>query len=196
MDESKVAEFCAFSGSTPEIARHFLQITDGDAQQAIQLFFDSPELANTAATSPAPPPVPTSSRPRQPVGREDSQGVVHIDSDDDAMDIENDDEVVSNPGSDAPAGTTGGQLSTVEDDEAMARRLQEEMYAGGDMGGDAGRDYDADGVRAPIARTTETLLGPGSMYHDDPQQSALDLLRRRGYRSSKFPYLVSPMYRI
>jgi hypothetical protein len=64
--------------------------------------------------------------------------VIHIDSDDEAMDYEE-----SQP-----------QPNT-EDDEAMARRLQEEMY------GTAGRD--SEDVRAPISRTTETLVGPGSM---------------------------------
>lgn len=107
-----------------------------------------------------------------------------MDSDDDAMDVEEDGNASKSASAAPPAGG-GGQNGTYEDDEAMARRLQEEMYAGGDMGGDAGRDYDADGVRAPIARTTETLLGPGSMYNDpDPHQAALDMLRRRGHRSS------------
>ncbi|KAL1994606.1 hypothetical protein VTN49DRAFT_2076 [Thermomyces lanuginosus] len=41
--------------------------------------------------------------------------------------------------------------STVEDDAALARRLQEEFYNGGDT---------SDGIRAPLARTTETLVEP------------------------------------
>lgn len=56
----------------------------------------------------------------------------------------------------------------IEDDEAMARRLQQEMYGGGAGGGNPGGE-DEDGVRAPIARTTETLVGPGSGdWRDDP----------------------------
>ncbi|KAF2725427.1 hypothetical protein K431DRAFT_280786 [Polychaeton citri CBS 116435] len=55
----------------------------------------------------------------------------------------------------------------IEDDEAMARRLQQEMYGGG--GGGAQSNLDQDGVRAPIARTAETLVGPGSGdWRDDP----------------------------
>lgn len=188
--DGAVADFCAITGSTPEVGRHFLQLTDGDVGQAVQLFFDSPELANTASSSAiAPPTVPASTRPRQPVGREDSRGVVHLDSDDDEMDVDDDDDESNSASATAPAGSSG-QQGTYEDDEAMARRLQEEMYAGGDMGGVRGGDLGADGVRAPIARTTETLLGPGSMYHDpDPQQAALDMLRRRGHgaRSRKRP---------
>lgn len=185
MDDEDVSGFCAFTSSTPEVARHFLQITDGDVQQAIQLFFDSPELANAASTSSAPAPVPASSRPRQPVGREDSKGVVHLDSDDDddAMEMDDDAPVTSSA---APPAASNDNQGTYEDDEAMARRLQEEMYTGGADMGPKGGDYDADGVRAPIARTTETLLGPGSMYADaDPHQEALEMLRRRGHRSSK-----------
>lgn len=45
-----------------------------------------------------------------------------------------------------------------EDDEAMARRLQQEAY------GTAGGEED---VRAPMARTTETLVGPGSTWVGD-----------------------------
>ena len=161
--------------------------------QAVQLFFDSPELANTASGSAsAPPPVPASSRPRQPAGREDSQGVVHLDSDDDQIDVDNDNDEPKSASASGQRASTG-QHGAYEDDEAMARRLQEEMYAGVDSGGNRGGAYDDDdGVRAPIARTTETLLGPGSMYHDaDPQQAALDMLRRRGHgaRSSTIPLL-------
>ena len=43
----------------------------------------------------------------------------------------------------------------------VARRLQEEMYGSGDGGSGAGfgGDVDAEGVRAPMARTTETPSG-------------------------------------
>ncbi|KAI4739193.1 hypothetical protein E4T50_10335 [Aureobasidium sp. EXF-12298] len=79
------------------------------------------------------------SMPQQPAAQpasrrynEDNNGVVTIDSDDD----------------EAP----------YEDDEAMARRLQQEAY------GTAGGEED---VRAPMARTTETLVGPGSTWVGD-----------------------------
>ncbi|KAH0345128.1 hypothetical protein KCU81_g4485, partial [Aureobasidium melanogenum] len=47
-----------------------------------------------------------------------------------------------------------------EDDEAMARRLQQEAY------GNAGGEEE---VRAPMARTTETLVGPGSRWAGDDE---------------------------
>ena len=62
----------------------------------------------------------------------------------------------------------------MEDDEAMARRMQEEMYGGGGGGGGAQSDIDPEtGVRAPMARTTETLVGPGSGggdWRNDPEE--------------------------
>ena len=60
----------------------------------------------------------------------------------------------------------------------MARRLQEELYAGGDIGGGPA----GDGVRAPIRRTTETLVGPGAygMSDDDDMRAAvLEQMRAR-----------------
>lgn len=57
----------------------------------------------------------------------------------------------------------------MEDDEAMARRLQEEMYGSGG-GRSGGGDFDEEGVRAPMARTTETLVGPGGDWNDDENE--------------------------
>jgi hypothetical protein len=66
----------------------------------------------------------------------------------------------------------------------MARRLQEEMYRDG-------RDS-SDGVRAPIARTTETLVGPEADFDDgDMHASILGQLRARQQRSSQFPHKFS-----
>lgn len=183
MDEA-VGDFCAITGATPQVARHFLSIADGDPSQAIQLFFDSPDLASAATeVSQQPPPVAVASS-RPPVksssgGREDEHGVVHLDSDSDDMTMdETDDNILETTHTPPlPTSTTGPQGSAYEDDEAMARRLQEEMYAGGDMA----RDYDLDGVRAPLARTTETLVGPGADWGpDDVQSNVLQQMRQRG----------------
>jgi hypothetical protein len=59
----------------------------------------------------------------------------------------------------------------------MARRLQEEMYGGG--AGDIGGDDEA--VRAPMARTTETLVGPDLDFGDeeDMHTNILSQLRAR-----------------
>ncbi|EWC46147.1 hypothetical protein DRE_04525 [Drechslerella stenobrocha 248] len=72
-------------------------------------------------------------------------------------------------GAGAGAAAGGASVDIYEDDEAMARRLQEEMYAetGGNSsrwGGGGADDEFGDGIRAPMARTTETLVGPDDDY--------------------------------
>lgn len=182
-----MADFCAITGATPQVARHFLSITDGDPSQAIQLFFDSPDLASAAAENIShPPTVSTSSRQSArnvTTGREDEHGVVHIDSDDDidiTMDDADEDAFETTP----PAASSANipRSSAYEDDEAMARRLQEEMYAGGDMASGFG----ADDVRAPLSRTTETLVG-GDWGPEDVEGTMLQQMRQRGQpRPSEF----------
>lgn len=180
MDDT-VATFTAFTGASPEIARRYLGMTENNPEQAIQLFFDSPDLASgmdrpselSQPSEPRAPSIPRSSHP-QPratsAGRQVSQGVVHVDSDDDAdMDIDDDDGEQS-------AARAAAAAADIEDDEAMARRMQEELYAGGD----SSAGYDADGVRAPLSRTTETLVGgPDTALPDDMQARLADHLRAR-----------------
>ncbi|OBT48712.1 hypothetical protein VE00_00795 [Pseudogymnoascus sp. WSF 3629] len=182
MDDA-VGDFCAITGATPQVARHFLNLSDSNPNQAIQLFFDSPELASAANEESQQIPAAPAASSRPPArstsgGREDEHGVVHLDSDsdDNVMDETDDDLIETSHTPPAPPSTTAPQNSAYEDDEAMARRLQEEMYAGGDVGG----DFDADGVRAPLARTTETLVGPGADWGpEDMQSNALQQLRQR-----------------
>lgn len=149
MDDA-VESFRTFTGASAEVARRYLSFTENDPEQAVQLYFDSPDLASGAdAQSPAPA-IPTSTRPpprASTIGREDESGVVHLDSEDEEMDDDSD--------TDLARAAALSRAADVEDDEAMARRIQEEFYAGGDTSG----DVDADGVRAPIARRTETLVG-------------------------------------
>lgn len=119
-------DFTSITSAEPERARQYLALTDNNLEHAIQLYFDSGGQDMGAALpqqSTQPAPQPSSRR-----YNEDEDGVVTIDSDDDAA---------------------------YEDDEAMARRLQQEAY------GAAGAE---DEVRAPMARTTETLIGPGSNW--------------------------------
>lgn len=101
---------------------------------------------------PAQPPPPRRSN------FEDESGVVHIDSDSDD----------AGPGQPPAA-------SYFEDDAAMARRLQEEMYGGG------GTQNNEDDVRAPMARTTETLVEPEVDFDGDADMHAniLSQLRAR-----------------
>jgi thioredoxin-related protein len=142
MDDEAITTFCSITGTTPQQAQQYLQFSDGNVETAIELFFNNPDLAASAA---APSAQPTSSR----------DAPINLDDDDDE-------------GMDA-SGPSGGQ--STEDDEAMARRLQQEMYGAGGGGGGAGLgDVDEEGVRAPMARTTETLVGPNSDWRDDPNE--------------------------
>ncbi|KAI0538259.1 hypothetical protein GGR58DRAFT_312267 [Xylaria digitata] len=142
---------------SPEVARGYLQISGGDASQAIQTFYDNPELQSSFDAAPS---VPTTSSHRRdspddlsglrsggiqtgfPSSR--AREVIQIDSDDDDIPMidEDDDEDVA----------AIARNAQEEEDAAMARRLQEELYGSGPGAAD-------DGVRAPIAQTTETLAG-------------------------------------
>lgn len=150
-----VAQFAEITGAAPDLATQYLQITDYNIEQAMQLFFDQ---------GGAPLAEPT--QPSRPHPREDQSGVVHIDSDSDE---------------DTPSGFRSTEpASTFDDDAALARRLQEEAYG---MGGGAGNAYGAgnneDDVRAPMARTTETLVGPDDDYEDEMPANILEHLRGR-----------------
>ncbi|KGO40940.1 Uncharacterized protein PEXP_087230 [Penicillium expansum] len=148
MDNDVVAQFTEITGSTPELAIQYLQITEFQIEQAMQLYFESGGAPLTGEPS----------RPSHRSGIPDDSEVVNIDSDTDD----------DTPRHIAPP--------TFDDDEAMARRLQEQMY-----GGPGGADNE-DEVRAPLARTTETLVGPGADYDsgEDMHANILSQLRARG----------------
>ena len=191
MDSDNVAQFAGITGSSEHIAAQYLRLAEGNTEQAIELFYanDGVDLEPTAALPQrhdVPPPVPpTSTRPNgYGQAREDENGVVHIDSDPEDPDyVEEDDEVQitgrntrqkppvagASPTAVDPGNaihSTGQAGGAVDDDEALARRLQEESYGGanwdrsnGNTNADALDEY---GYRAPLGRTTETLVGPGS----------------------------------
>ncbi|KAL8652039.1 MAG: hypothetical protein Q9226_004433 [Calogaya cf. arnoldii] len=195
MDDGALAQFTSITGTKPETAQRYLAVTDGDLPQAIELFFandgadlDIPSASNPSASSRPPPVPPPATRPSQ------EQHAVQIDSD---SDPDYDDyPSTGRPASTArqPARVDRGKSSShtpssstpptynaagvVNDDEAFARQLQQEMY------GEAGLDtaLDPEGIRAPIARTTETLVGPDSSDANDPEDmnaAVLDQLRAR-----------------
>ncbi|KAF1815564.1 hypothetical protein P152DRAFT_389788 [Eremomyces bilateralis CBS 781.70] len=183
MDDETIGSFMTITSATPQQAQSYLQIADGNLEQAIQLFFDSPGLdvagaqPTTAPTAPAPP---APSHPSAPY-TEDDDGIIHIDSDDETPEAG-----TPQPQQPAPTQQTYQPDAMFEDDEALARRLQEEMYAGGDMS--AG--VDAEGVRAPLARTRETLVGPDAEYggEDGIQASiAQQLMERERRRAAGRP---------
>lgn len=189
MDED-VAQFLSITGTDNErIAQGYLEISGNDIMQAIQLFFESPELAanftsaaNTAGPSQSEPQpsAPTASSAgagrRGYTGREDETGAIVIDSDDD--DNGDGDVEMSQPDHRGGGGDDDDIAAVVraaqeEDDAAMARRLQEEMYTQGPGG--------EDDVRAPMGRTTETLVAPDPSwgFDDDRESAMLEQFRRR-----------------
>lgn len=154
MDEDEqISTFVAFTSATPEQAHHYLQLTEFNVEQAVELFFTSPDLA-TSASLPAAQPAPASNR----------DAPITIDDDEEMFGAEDDGVEVT--GSRPSVHSASG----IESDEAMARRLQEEMYGGGGSRSTGGGVVDEDGVRAPMARTTETLVGPNSDWRDDPNE--------------------------
>lgn len=196
-----MAQFTSITGASPERALQYLRLTDGNLEQAMQLFFDSDgiDLEGSAPSATTRVPGTTPQTPQAPAqhgnrgaGYTDEGGVVHIDSDEEITD-DNDPEVTgyitrariassrSRSALDTPATVTpptGTAAGGMNDDEALARRLQEEFYAGGDMAG----VRDPDGIRAPIGRTTETLVGPGADYLSDPDEmraAVLEQMRAR-----------------
>lgn len=179
MDED-VVQFMAITGiSADHVARGYLEISGGDPMQAIQLFYENPELQASfnqpAASTSASARQPTSSsasRSQTFTGREDARGVIHIDSDDD------DDVHMANNEFDVPDDADDDVTALVrsaqeEEDAEMARRLQEEMYSE--------NHGSLDGVRAPIAQTTETLAAPDPSWglDDDREAAVMEQLRRR-----------------
>lgn len=158
MDEA-IANFIAVTDLSSAKAEQYLRIADGNLEQALQLFFDGIEI-----DAPGPPSQPSAGARAQPIAIDDDEEAdlqqairssrFH-DQDDDSM--------------------TG--FGEVEDDEAMARRLQEELNASS-----------SNGVRAPIARTRETLVGP----EDDFVRRAMPSARgMRALVSTGLPVLTA-----
>ncbi|KAL9127378.1 MAG: hypothetical protein Q9217_003734 [Psora testacea] len=189
MDEATQAQFVSITGASPSTATQYLQLAEGNLEGAIEIFYanDGASLEQSTQASQTPPIPPPSTRP--PGHRhsyEDDQGIVHIDSDGEAQQVSDDDGVqvtgehqrrgssITASALHTPVATPplGGVPSTTDDDEAMARRLQEEFYGGGALGAANGRGevLDEHGYRAPIGRTTETLVGPGTFDPSNPEE--------------------------
>lgn len=157
MADDAVANFTAFTGADPERAAQYLKVTDNNVEQAVSLFFETG--GSDLGTS-----LPSEST--RPAAGSSSDQAIPVDDD---------------------SAPTGAADQAEEDDEAMARRLQNEMY--GPAGGGAGaRQDDIDpetGVRAPMARTTETLADPVGYMQDDPEEmraAVLEQMRQRHAR--------------
>ena len=150
MDEERadlIANFVGITGATSQKAESYLKLADYDLPQAMELFFDM-SGADLEAQPSNPPPLPA----RQSASNEP----ISLDDDTDDDDVREAVRVSSGSASQLPV----SGATDYEDDEAMARRLQEEYYGSGSgAAGGAGGAVGPDDVRAPIARTTETLVG-------------------------------------
>ncbi|KAL5412177.1 hypothetical protein PMIN04_009963 [Paraphaeosphaeria minitans] len=161
MDDENISNFVAITSCEPAKAAQYLSLTEGNLEQAIELYFDSPNLdfGGPPAAQPA------ASHANNPIP---------IDSDDDMSDFD-----PAAFDADAPP---RAQPNT-EDDEAMARRLQEEMYGAG-----SGAAAAQDEVRAPMERRTETLVGPDANWgpgSDDDVDQLVEHLARRNNRPAR-----------
>jgi hypothetical protein len=194
MDEEGISMFAGITGASPEVARGFLEMAGGDVERAITLFFENPDLASgvgagLSGSSSTPAPVGRQSN----AAREDSSGVIHIPSDDEDHDMDYHD-VESDDGNDGghAAAVQAANTAQEAEDAAMAKRLQEELYqgsggAGGGAGGGgsggsgSGGGMDGEDVRAPIGRTTETLVAPDPAWgsSEGVDSAILEQLRRR-----------------
>lgn len=148
MSDDAVAQFTAITSCDAERASQYLRVADNDVEQALQLWFESGGVDLGADLPQETPQISTSSATSN------------------QMDLDDDDNTNVEGGAHQAPG--GGH--SVEDDEAMARRLQDEMY--GSAGGETRQDaIDPEtGVRAPMARTAETLADPMPSWQDDPEQ--------------------------
>lgn len=164
-----VEAFIGITGANRTAAEHMLELCGSDLEQAVQLWYADEDLQRTLtnAGSSGTAAQQTPGRPNRPqIGREDEHGVIHIDSDDDVPMTQ--DDFAESDAADEAANIA--RKAQEEEDAAMAKRLQEELYSG--------QAADEDGVRAPIGRTTETLVAPTS-YDDDGHAAVLEQLRRR-----------------
>lgn len=185
------------TGASDTAARRILDMCGGDLEQSVMLWYGDEELQRSLSTpDTAMPTASTSnaatssarSRPaRQPAGRQDTRGVIHIDSDDDDVAM-TEDEIFD---SDDDMAQAVARTAQEEEDAAIAQRLQDELYSGQAAG-------DEDGVRAPLARTTETLVAPsynGGFDDDDEAQAAMmqQLRRRQQAQGMTFGYTALPV---
>ncbi|KAG5983385.1 hypothetical protein E4U55_000061 [Claviceps digitariae] len=187
MDEA-ISTFVAITGATPEVGRGFIQLANGDFERAVGLYFENPELASgVGAEVSSESAASTSANPRSAgarrsnLGREDASGVIHISDDDNDAMMSDETDVDSDDEGQRAAVQQAAAMAQEEEDAAMAKRLQEELYSGG-PGGRTGLDD----VRAPIARTTETLVAPDPNWDGSADEATTQRLLEQ-LRSRRHP---------
>lgn len=186
MDEGGLAQFVAITGASTTTATQYLELAENNVEGAIELFFanDGAPLDQPDRHSQAPPVPPDSTRPQGHRQLADD-GIVDLGSDEEYQPpVGGDDIQVTGSRSRRNIGSIRTEAAlhtppvatppvgdTMDDDEAMARRLQEELYGGPSGGGNApALDIDEEGYRAPMQRTTETLVGPESFDPSNPEE--------------------------
>ncbi|KAF3353734.1 60S ribosomal protein L18-B [Verticillium dahliae VDG1] len=122
MDDD-ISSFAAITNADPEVARGFLEMSGGNLEAAIQLFFENPDIQRSFGE---------------------------------------------------------------EEDAAMAKRLQEELYGSGSGAGASGGGAALDDVRSPIRATTETLVAPsfGGGMTDAEEADMAALLQQERQRAA------------
>ncbi|KAA8577318.1 hypothetical protein EYC84_007286 [Monilinia fructicola] len=139
--DDPIEAFTSITGQSEAVARQYLGMTDNNYEQAIGLFFEAPELAASQNNT------LNKARHRYLLlpDHKDLQTVprkIHLEYDED---------------SDAATAAAIARAAELEDDAAMARRMQEEFYAGGDASG----GLDADGMRLRSQARAAADGGPG-----------------------------------
>ncbi|KAF3916009.1 hypothetical protein AA313_de0210092 [Arthrobotrys entomopaga] len=181
--EEVLAHFTSITDATVSRAEQYLSVTEWNLENAIGLYFanDGADLGGstaTTSTSTAPPPpplaVPTTQEPSRHQGRTSSDAISIDGDDDEDLELARAQAAASAPAS-RPTQPT---VDIYEDDEAMARRLQQELYAEAGNSTSNWREEDVGGVRAPMARTTEMLVGP-----DDEYRAMLEMRARAAGRA-------------
>lgn len=160
IDEALVTQFSAITDAPKRKAETYLRVSDMNLAQAIQLYFETGGVdmdVPTSSATPIAPPLPA--RPVTGAGGEPIE--IDDDGDEDLREA-----LAASSGGNSSAPTNGGAAagSTGYDDEALARQLQEELYGGGER--------ESNGVRAPMARTVETLVDDDDDYYSDPRRQA------------------------
>ena len=153
-EDEDIATMVAVTGCTEERAKQYLTLSDGDAQRAIEMYFDE---SGADLAAPSAPPASSRSMAGNP------QNPIAIDDD-------------SQMGEDGV--TRVEHAASIDADAEMARRMQEEMYGVGGAVEEV-RAPIARQAETLLGPGADYDLG-GPSVDEAVQQRMLDLQRRRG----------------
>lgn len=199
MADSLVSEFCVITATTAEVGRRVLDMCGGDVEAAVSLWYTDEDLQRSMTNPSASVPDATSTQPstrrhgalptRAAAGATptDPRRIINLDSDEEDVSMEQEEEpdMMDFDDGDPHGAAQAAEVARAaqeDEDAAMAKRLQDELYAQNpDMAGEGG-------VRAPLGRTTETLVAPNGHYDDDDDDmnaAVLSQMRRRQQNRGK-----------